>query len=149
MDVSLWPLTQTPSSSWNEVDPFPLENVRSCCSYPKYCTVICNKWKGSGSVSCSIRDSRWHIRCEPVKPMAFCFPDLQRCICAAFTLTLVPSGTLLSFFEGWMHRTVRSPISVCWACQSTLSVQFEQSGPGAMYSSGHLNIPAVAKWHQT
>lgn len=48
----------------------------------------------------------------------------------------------------WIHRTVSSPISVCWACKSALSVQFEQSGPGAMYSSGHLNIPAVAKWHR-
>lgn len=51
-------------------------------------------------------------------------------------------------FVRWIHRTVSSPISVFWACKSALSVQFEQSGPGAMYSSGHLNIPAVAKWHR-
>lgn len=84
----------------------------------------------------------------PVRPVSsrfLCLQPVHYIHTQPRRFELAPSQGLV----GWMHRTVRSPISVCWACQSTLSVQFEQSGPGAMYSSGHLNIPAVAKWHQT
>lgn len=93
------------------INPAPTEMRCRCFSFRKFTaavaiipsTVICKEWTGRSSVSCSrtVWQDKWLLMDTSdvvvVRPMAFCFADLQPGL-HFHTQPLVLSGTTLRFF---------------------------------------------------